>query len=68
MATSSDSNSKSPLVPRAAANDHWVELSDRLPVAKTEQLGAWFDTQLAVLEQSQQRFITGRSLLKSLRR
>jgi hypothetical protein len=67
MATSSDSNSKSPLVPRAAAS-HWVELSDRLPAAKTEQLGAWFDTQLAVLEKAQERFITGRSLLKSLRR
>jgi hypothetical protein len=66
MATSSNSN-KSPLVPRTAA-DHWVDLSDRLPAAKTEQFGAWFDTQLAVLEQSQQRFITGRSLLKSLRR
>lgn len=67
MTTSSDNDSKSPLVPRPAVN-HWSELSDRLPLASTEHFGAWFDTQLAVLEKSQQRFITGRSLMKSLRR
>jgi hypothetical protein len=67
MTTSSDHNSKSPLAPRPSVN-HWSELSDRLPVASTADLSNWFDTQLAVLEKSQERFVTGRSLMKSLRR
>jgi hypothetical protein len=67
MTTSSDNNSKSPLAPRPVEN-HWSELSDRLPAASTRQLGDWLDIQLAVLEKMQERFITGRSLLKSLRR
>ncbi len=67
MTTSSDNNSKSPLAPRPAVN-HWTELSERLPVASTERLSDWLDVQLAVLEKSQQRFVTGRSLMKSLRR
>jgi hypothetical protein len=67
MTTSSDNNSKSPLSSRTPVN-HWTELSDRLPAASTERFGNWFDIQLAVLEKSQERFVTGRSLMKSLRR
>jgi|GEM_PF-1272859 len=67
MPTSSDNNSKTPAATRPEAN-HWSELSDRLPVASTGPLSDWLDAQLVVLEKSQERFITGRSLLKSLRR
>lgn len=67
MTTSSDNNSQSPSAPRPKAN-HWNALSNRLPAASTEHLSDWFDTQFAILEKSQERFITGRSLLKSLRR
>ncbi len=67
MPTSSDNNSKTPAAPRPEIN-HWSELSARLTVAATEPLSNWLDAQLADLEKSQERFITGRSLLKSLRR
>lgn len=67
MPTSSDNNSKTPAVPHPETN-HWSELSDRLSAAATAPLSDWLDAQLAVLEKSQERFITGRSLLKSLRR
>lgn len=67
MTTSSDNNSQSPQTTRPQP-DHWRELSDRLPAGSTDRLSDWFDVQLAVLEKSQQQFITGRSLRKSLRR
>lgn len=66
MTTSSD-NSKLPTPPRPAT-DHWQELSDRLPAGDHERLSDWFDVQLAVLEKSQERFITRRAQMKSLRR
>ncbi len=64
MTTSSDN--RTPSVPRVAG-EHWDELTRRLPKS-VERLDAWFDGQLAVLEKKQARFITKRSLKKSLRR
>ncbi len=64
MTTSSDN--RSPAAPDPHG-EHWVELSRRLP-ASVQTLDAWFDGQLAVLEKKQARFITKRSLKKSLRR
>jgi len=67
MTTSSDHNSKAATAVKPSGT-HWQELTDRLPSAATEQLGDWIDTQLAVLEKAQERFMTGRSIMKSLRR
>ncbi len=64
MTTSSDN--RTPAVPRPDGQ-HWEELTRRLPES-IQHLDAWFDGQLAVLEKKQARFITQRSLKKSLRR
>lgn len=67
MTTSSDHNSNPAAVvqPRAA---HWEALTARLPAVAKRQLSDWMDEQLALLEQSQARFMTNRSRMKSLRR
>ncbi|MGV3485661.1 MAG: hypothetical protein ACO1RT_14690 [Planctomycetaceae bacterium] len=65
MTTSSDN--KNPAVPRPEAK-HWHELSDRLATTQTEKFAGWLDAQLLVMEESQKRFISRGSLLKSLRR
>jgi len=39
-----------------------------LPATAAQQLSEWIDEQLSALEKSQERFMTGRSILKSLRR
>lgn len=73
MTTSSDHSGhggkppdlNSPPRPRDAA---WRELADSIPHEATEQLGVWIDAQLAVLEKQQERFVTNRTLVKSLRR
>lgn len=67
MTTSSDHNSKSAAATRPTGT-HWQELTDRLPANAVQQLSDWIDEQLSALEKSQQRFVTGRSILKSLRR
>jgi hypothetical protein len=67
MTTSSDPNGKAPPTVGVAVT-HWQELSERLPKTATERLSDWIDDQLAALEKSQERFMTGRSILKSLRR
>lgn len=67
MTTSSDHNSKSAAATRPNGT-HWKELTDRLPATAALQLSEWIDEQLAALEKSQERFMTGRSILKSLRR
>jgi hypothetical protein len=66
MTTSSDHNSKSAAA--TTSGGHWRELTDRLPATKTVQFSDWIDAQLAALEKSQERFMTSRSILKSLRR
>jgi hypothetical protein len=66
MTTSSDHNSKSAAA--TSPGGHWQELTDRLPASKAEQFSDWIDAQLAALEKSQERFMTSRSILKSLRR
>lgn len=53
---------------KGATRSHWHELTLRLPKQPVDELGDWFDEQLAALEKSQERFMTGRSILKSLRR
>ena len=65
MTTSSDN--KTPAATRPEAKN-WHELSDRFAATETEKLAAWLDVQLIVLEESQKRFISRRSLVKSLRR
>jgi hypothetical protein len=67
MTTSSDHNSKSAAATRPNGT-HWQELTERLPETAAQQLSDWIDAQLAALEKSQERFMTGRSILKSLRR
>jgi hypothetical protein len=67
MTTSSDPNGKAPPT-NGVAVTHWQELSQRLPKTATERLSDWIDAQLADLEKSQERFMTGRSIMKSLRR
>lgn len=65
MTTSSDNKTPSTMRPEAK---HWHELSCQLMPAETEKFAHWVDTQLRGLELAQKRFITNRSLVKSLRR
>lgn len=67
MTTSSDHNSKSAAA-TSSSGTHWQELTDRLPATAAQQLSEWIDEQLSALEKSQERFMTGRSIMKSLRR
>ncbi len=67
MTTSSDHNSQTP--PAATPTSrHWQEVTDSLSQSATKRFGEWIDARLADLETSQADFVTGRSLLKSLRR
>ncbi len=65
MTTSSDN--RTPSAPRPEAKN-WSEVSSRLLPAATEKFAEWLDAKLEELEKSQKRFITSRSLAKSLRR
>jgi len=64
MTTSSDN--RTPSAPRPEAKN-WSEVSSQLLPTATEKFADWLDTKLQELEESQKRFITGRSLAKSLR-
>lgn len=55
-------------LPTPAADVAWRELADSIPREATELLDEWMDAQLAVMESQQERFVTNRTLLKSLRR
>lgn len=64
MTTSSDNRSQpSPRPPTA----HWDALTQRLP-EELNELDAWFDRQLVVLEKRHADFITRRSLKHSFQR
>lgn len=67
MTTSSNPNSPTPQA-AAPTSRHWQELTDSLSRSATERFGDWIDARLVDLETSQAHFVTGRSLLKSLRR
>jgi len=65
MTTSSDN--KTPPVPRPEAR-YWQSFSEQLVPSATEMFAQWMDSQLAVLESSQKRFVTRQGFAKSLRR
>jgi len=65
MTTSSDNRTPSASRPEAR---NWSEVSNQLLPTETEKFADWLDVKLQELEESQKRFVTGRSLAKSLRR
>jgi hypothetical protein len=65
MTTSSDNRTPDTSRPEAK---NWLEVSSQLSTIATVKFGDWIDAQLKVLEESQKRFITNRSIAKSLRR
>lgn len=65
MTTSSDNRTPSAARPEAK---NWQEVSSYLSTVATVKFGDWIDEQLKSLEESQKRFVTHRSIAKSLRR
>lgn len=64
MTTSSENGTPSASRPEAK---NWHEVSCQFSTLATVKFGDWMDEQLRKLEESQSRFVTHRSLAKSLR-
>jgi hypothetical protein len=64
--TTSNANSTSATSRPEAKN--WQELTRQFAPESTLNFAAWLDAQLIALEESQKKFVTNRTLIKSLRR
>ena len=50
------------------AGAHWHELRESLSAASTDQLAIWLNSELAIMEEELDRFVTRRSQKNSLSR
>ncbi len=74
MTTSSDNDSHNPAKTGAAttqfelANDSWTAIADHLVSTPLDTFALWMDEQLRSLEAAQAKYVTRRTVMKSLRR
>ncbi len=67
MTTSSDNESHIPAKPELQS-DSWTAIADHLVATSLESFSLWMDDQLKALELAQAKFVTRRTVIKSLRR
>ncbi len=74
MTTSSDNDSHNPAKSGGAttqfelANDSWTAIADHLVSTPLDTFAQWIDEQLLSLEAAQVKFVTRRTVMKTIRR
>lgn len=74
MTTSSDNDSHIPAKSSSAttqlelSHDAWTAVADHLVSGELETFALWMDDQLRSLEDSQAKYVTRRTVMKSIRR